>query len=50
MNTEYLIALQMCGFTRLEAILLIDELLEDGVEVLESFIESAERTKDVRLL
>ena len=31
MNTDLLIRLQMCGYSRLEAIILLDELVEDGI-------------------
>ena len=51
MNTDYMIRLQMCGFTRLEAIILMDELIDDGEEVVETIIKAMEKEKrDVRVL
>lgn len=48
MKTDYMIRLQMCGFTRLEAIMILDELSEDGEETLECYVEAVERErKDV---
>ena len=38
MNTDYLIDLQMLGMSRIEAILLLDELLDDGEDVLRNYI------------
>lgn len=43
-----MIRLQMCGFTRLEAIMILDELSEEGEETLECYVEAVEKEqKDV---
>ena len=51
MNTDYLVRLQMCGYSRIEAILILDEISEDGEEVVENFLNATEReVRNVRVL
>lgn len=45
MNTDYMIRLQMCGYSRIEAIMILDELEEDGEDLIAAYVEAVEKEK-----
>lgn len=45
MNTDFLIRLMMCGYTRFEAIMIADEYEDDEQDLLEARIEAMEEEK-----
>ena len=49
MNTDYVVRIMMCGYSKIEAIILCDELIEDGIA--EEVISAMEQEKkNVRVL